>query len=182
MAVAVNALIRGHQEVGHVNEVTSPDTDVPWGKTGEEAIEIQMNVTTVDLFSAQSKMNEDTGITQVGMDAVINGIDGSLRNIGRMFGMPDAAFTGDIDSGTEKLDFNQNDIGEQERHLYTLGPGARDASGGISVRRIDIFRAKLSNVGPLAQSKTGWMLPVATWRVLNPGTDPVVTFTDEVGS
>lgn len=174
MAVAVNAYIRGHQEVGHVEDGPA---DVPWGKTGEEAIEIQMNVETVDLFSAQSKMNEDTGITRVGMDMVINGIDGSLRNIGRGFGMPDDAFTGDIDLGQEELAFNQNDIGEQERHLYSEGPGAFG-----SVRRIDVPRAKLANVGPLAQAKTGWMLPVVTWRVLNPGVDPVFTFTDTAAS
>jgi hypothetical protein len=169
---ATNAFVRGHQEVGHV--ITGP-TDVPWGKTAEEAVQLQMNVTTVDLFSAQSKMNEDTGITQVGMDIQINGIDGALRNVGRVFGLPDAAFSGTLPAG-EELKFEQNDIGETERHIYSEGPGA-----GASTRRISAPRCKLVNVGPLAQSKTGWFLPTATWRVLNPSAGiPVVTITDAV--
>ena len=171
---ATNTYQRGHTEVGHRSG--SPVTDTAWGKTQEEGFQIQMSVTTVDLLSAQSKMEEDTGITRVTMDAVVNGIDGSLRNIGRMYGMPDSSFTGDVTSSTDEvLSFNQDDIGEEERHLYSLGPGA-----AASTRDIDIPRAKLSNAGPLVQSKTSWMTPVATWRILNPGTDPVLTITDDV--
>lgn len=174
---AANAFVRGHQEVGHV----ASSTDVPWGKTAEDAVSIQMNVQTVDLFSAQSKMNEDTGITQIGMDIVIKGIDGALRNIQRAFGLPDSAFTGDLSNITpsdEVLEFNEDEIGETERAIYSEGPGPL-----ASTRRIDAPRCKLVSVGALAQSKTGWMLPEATWRVLNPGSStPVVTITDIVAS
>jgi hypothetical protein len=170
MAAAANAFTRGHSEVGHV---ASGPVDVPWGKTAEEAVEIQMNVTSVDLFSSQSKMEEDTGISRVSMSLAINGIDGALQNIGRMFGMPDTAFTGDLSASTDEvLRFDQDDIGEEVREIYSLGAGAL-----ASVRRVSAPRCKLTDVGPLAQSKTGWMVPSATWRVLNPNTAGVSVLT-----
>ena len=55
---------RGHSEVGHVE---SGPTDVSWGKTSEDGVEVQVNVTAVDLYSSQSTMEEDTGITRTSM-------------------------------------------------------------------------------------------------------------------
>jgi hypothetical protein len=175
MAAAANAFVRGCTEVGHY---TSGPVDVPWGKTQQDGFQIQMNVTTVDLLSAQSKMVEDTGTPQIGMDIVINGIDGSLTNIGRVYGLPDAAFTGDLGTGTDEvLDFNQDEVGETERALYAEGPGPLG-----SVRRFTAERCKVVNVGALVFSSTSWMVPVGTWRILNPGTDPVAQFTDIAAS
>lgn len=161
---ASNAYVRGHNLVGM--KISGTDTDL--GRTAEDAVSIQMNVQSVELFSSQSLMAEDVGITQVGMELVINGIDGSLRNIQRLFGLPDAAFTGDLVVGAidEQLDFNEDGIGATERFIYSEGPGPRS-----STRRISAPRCKVKNVGPLQQGKTGWMLPTATWGVLRPDLD-----------
>jgi hypothetical protein len=170
MAVTSNAFVRGLAVVGLV--ISAVDT--PLGRTQQNGFQIQMNVTTVDLLSAQSKLVEDTGIPQVGMDIVISGIDGSLRNIQRMFGIVDTAFSGDLSLGTDEvLEFNANEIGETERHIYAEGPGPLG-----STRRIDAYRTKLVNVGPLNMASTEWMVPVATWRILKPAADPVFQITD----
>lgn len=167
MAASTNAFTRGHSEVGHV---AAGPVDVPWGKAAEEAVELQFGVTTVDLYSSVGKLPEDTGITRVEGSLQINGIDGALQNIGRMLGMPDTAFSGDLSASVDELlQFDQDDIGEQERSLYSLGVGAL-----ASVRRIAAPRCKLVDVGPLAQSKTGWMVPQARWRFLNPNTGAAV--------
>jgi hypothetical protein len=174
MAATANATVRGHQEVGHV----SAAVDVPWGKTQEDAVTLQLNVTTVDLYSSQSKMPEDTGITQVGMQLTINSIDAALRNVGRVLGLPDSAFTGDLSADTnEVLAFADDTIGETERAIYSKGPGPL-----LSTRRIDASRCKLASAGPLSQSKTGWMLPTCTWNVLVPTTGNVLTITDDAAS
>jgi hypothetical protein len=113
------------------------------------------------------------------VDLVINGIDASLENIQRAFGMPDTAFTGGPLPGTpEVLEFLENDIGEAERFIYAEGPGPQS-----TIRRIEVPRTKLANVGSLNMASTEWMLPVTTWRALNPntgvgGTTPVMTITD----
>lgn len=151
---------RGHTEVGHVD-----GGDNSWGKTQEDGIEVQAAVTAVDLFSAQSTMEEDTGITRTSLSILIRLIDASLQSIQRLFGIPDSEFTGDLTAATptaEVLDFEEGLIGSTERVLYSLGPGPS------STRRIDVPRAKVADLGSLAQSKVNWMLPQATWRVLNP--------------
>lgn len=178
---ASNAYVRGHNLVGM--KVGATDTDL--GRTAEDAVSLQMNVQSIELFSSQSLMAEDVGITQVGMDLNIKGIDGTLRNIGRLYGLPDDALTGDLVVGDvdEQLDFNETGIGSTERYIYSEGPGPRS-----SVRRIAAPRCKVKNVGPLVQSKTGWMIPEATWGVLWPGltqegaTQPILTITDIVAS
>lgn len=163
---------RGHNEVGHV--ITGP-TDVSWGKTQEEGVEIQVGVQSVDLFSAQSSMEEDTGITRTTLNFVARLIDAALQSIQRAFGIPDSEFTGDLEAATptaEVLDFEAGLVGSQERELYSLGPGP------ASTRRIEVPRAKVSDLGPLQQSKTGWMLPQATWRALNPTSGHALRITD----
>jgi hypothetical protein len=174
MAATSNAFVRGHSEVGH----KSGATDVPWGRTAEDAVSIQLNVQTVELYSAQSVMAEDSGVTQVGMQLGINGIDGSLQNIGRVLGLPDSAFTGDLSASTnEVLTFDKDDIGASALALYSKGPGPLS-----SVRRIDAPNCKLASAGALAQAKTGWMLPSAVFNILVPATGNPLTITDDAAS
>jgi|SRR5688572_17744390 len=178
---ASNAKVRGHQLVGM--KVSGVDTDL--GRTAEDAVSIQMNLQTVELFSSQSLMAEDVGITQVGMELVINGIDGSLRNIQRLFGLPDDAFSGDLVVGDtdEQLDFNEDEMGNTERYIFSEGPGPRS-----STRRIAAPRCKVKQVGPLQQNKGSWMLPSSTWGVLRPdltqggAEQAILTITDIVAS
>lgn len=168
------AKIRGHSEVGHVE---APSTDVPWGRTTEDGVEMQLGVQSVDLFSSQSLMEEDTGITRVSIGLVIPLVYAELEVIKNAFGIPDASLTGDLSAGTptqEVLALAPGDIGSQERALYSLGVGP------VSTRRIDVPRAKVTDLGNLKQSKTGWMTPQATWRALAPASGPVLTITDDV--
>lgn len=173
---AADTPVRGHTVFGHA---AAGPTRTAWGRTGEEAVTLQFAVTTVDLYSSQSKMPEDTGITRVESTLAVNGIDGSLTNIGRMLGMPDSSHNGgDLTALTdEALDFNDDDVGEQERWLYSLGPGPLN-----STRTIDAFRCKVSDVQPLMQAKTDWMLPQASWRMLRPTSGPFITITDDLGT
>jgi hypothetical protein len=174
MAATAEATVRGHQEVGFV--ISAVDT--PLGKTAEDAVSLQLDVTTIDLFSSQSKMPEDTGITQVAMKVDIKSINGAAKNIGRLIGLADTAFTGDLSADTnEVLTVEENTIGETERAIYSEGPGPL-----LSTRRIYAQRCKLASIGPLVQAKTGWMLPSVVWNVLNPTSGAPLTITDTPAS
>jgi len=154
---------RGHSEVGHVDP--SGPTDVPWGKTAEDGIDLQVNATSVDLFSSQSTMEEDTGITRTSLSIVARLIDAALQVFQRATGTPDSEFTGDLEDATptaEVLDFEEGKIGSVERALYSLGPGP------ASTRRIDAVRSKVADIQSVSQSKVNWWTPTVTWRVLNP--------------
>lgn len=158
-ASAVN--LRGHLEVGEV--ITA--TDTPWGKTQEEGVEVQVAVQSVELYSSQSTMMEDAGITRTGLSFVVRMIDSSLTTLRRLFGMPASALTGDLEAATptaEVLSFNEGEIGSETKAIYSEGPGPE------STRRFDMPECKLTSIGRLVQSKTNYMLPEATWAILNP--------------
>lgn len=153
---------RGHSEVGHV--IAGP-TDVPWGKTAEDGIDLQINVTAVDLFSSQSTMEEDTGISRMSLSIVARLIDAALQVFQRATGSPDTEFSGDLADATptaEVLDFEEGLIGSVERAIYSEGPGP------ASTRRLDAVRAKVADIQSVSQSKVNWWTPTVTWRVLNP--------------
>lgn len=170
MALGAAFKARGHQEVGHVG---AGPADVSWGKTSEDGVEVQMQVTAVDLFSSQSLMEEDTGISRVSMSLAMNLIHSELSVIADAFGIPAASLTGDGATTPETLAIGQADLGAEERALYSLGPGPN------STRRINAPRAKVADLGNLVQSKTNWMQPAPTWRVLEPvGGGAVVTIID----
>ena len=174
---AANAFVIGNNEVGHFVTDPSP-ADSPWGKTAQEGFTVQMNVNSVRLLSAQSKMAEDVATPEVGMQITINAIDGALQNVGRVFAMPDSDFTGDLSTGSdEELAFNQVSMGQQERALYAEGPGPLG-----SIRRFEAYRCKSVNFGPLVFGSTNWQLPTVTMEVLNPGSDPVAKFIDQAAS
>jgi len=174
MAATAEATVRGHQEVGFV--ISAVDTSL--GKTAEDAVTLSMNVTTVDLYSSQSKMQEDTGITQVAMQIAINSINGALKNFGRLLGLVDTAFAGDLSLDTnEVLTVEEDTIGETERAIYSEGPGPL-----LSTRRIYAQRCKLASIGPIVQAKVGWMLPQMVWNVLNPTSGAPLTITDTPAS
>lgn len=161
-----HATLRGHNEVG---EVIAGPTDSPWGRTQEEGVELQVSVQSVDLFSAQSTMDEDAGITRTSLSLVVRLLSGTLLTIRRALGIPSAQLTGDLAAATpttEVLAIKAGNIGFEEKHLYSIG------AGPASTRRIAASRCMLTDMGPLQQSKTGWVLPVATWRIL----DPTVNF------
>ena len=167
---ASNAYTRGHSEFGHI---AAGPTDVPWGEAGEEAVQIQIAVQNVELHGAGSKSAFDVGITRADLDLVVNGIDGSLTNIHRFLGLATGDITGSLPASDEVLSINAENIGEAVREVYSLGAGALSL-----VRRIEVPSAKPFNLGPLAQTKTGWMIPSVTFRCLNPGDDIVMTIRD----
>lgn len=161
---------RGHTDVGH-----DDSGDVSWGKTQEEGVEIQVAVNSVDLYSAQSTMEEDTGITRTSLSLVARLIDAALNVIQRATGIPDSEFTGDLTDPTptsEVLDLEEGLIGSVERTIYSTGPGP------TSTRRIDIPRAKVIDISSMAQSKVAWWLLTVTWRVLNPASGHALRITD----
>lgn len=162
---------RGHSGVGHV----SGGSDVSWGRTTPEGVSLQLGVQSVDLESAQTLMEVDTGITRVTVNIVIRLVSAALQVIQRAFGMSATAFTGDLTAGTplaEQLDIADTDLGSQEQQLYSLGPGP------ASTRRITVYRAKVSDLGGLDQAKPSWMLPSPTWRALAPASGPVIRILD----
>lgn len=161
---------RGHSDFGHV-----AGSDVSWGRSGPEGMSMQLSATSIDLPTAQTLMPVDSGITDVLFTIGIRLVSAALQVIQRAYGLPDSAFSGGLQGGSptaEILNLQDLDVGKQERQLYSLGPGA------VSTRRIDVFRAKISDLGELAQAKTAWMLPQATWRALAPATGPAVKITD----
>lgn len=163
---------RGITEVGHV--VSGP-TDTPWGETSEDGLQIQVATQSVDLYSAQSTMEEDTAITRTTLNMVIQIVNASLQELQRILGIPASAFSGDLEDATptdEVLAFNPGEIGTEVLQLYALG------TGPVTTRRIDVPRAKVADIGPLQMAKTGWMLPQATWRVLRPASGYALQITD----
>lgn len=174
-----HATLRGHNEVG---EVTTGPVDNPWGRTQEEGVELQVSVQSVDLFSSQSTMDEDAGITRTSLSLMIRLISGTLVTLRRALGIPSAQLTGDLANATptaEVLTIKAGNIGAELKHIYSIGDGP------ASTRRIAASRCILTDMAPLQQSKTNWLLPSATWRILDPTTNfasplAVVTITDAV--
>lgn len=149
---------RGITEFGHVG---SDDVDVPWGKTGEDGFSITHSVTRESLFSGQDLAEVDSAITRVEVAVNVSLIQGDAETLARSLGLPDSAVTGDV------LEVLADELGTEEFHLYAIQPGP---SGPV---RYDFFRARVSDFGALAVSKTAWLTPSPTFAVLTPTSGPL---------
>lgn len=159
---ATGARLIGISEVGHV----AAAVDTPWGNTAQEGVVLQLAVDTVDLMSAQAKMREDVNLVSANIELAINLIVAELTALQRIWGLPDSAVTGDLENATptaEELEISEGNLGTQERALYVLGPGP------ASTRRIDVPRARVSDLGGITFGSNTYQTPSATWSVLNPG-------------
>lgn len=171
---ASGVTLRGHQEVGIVD--ATPE-DVPFGKTQQEGVTLQLATETVDLQSAQSQMVEDSGIVTANVSLLINMVDVALQTLQRLWGLPDSSFSGDLEGATpaeEVLAISANTLGSAEQILYSLGPGP------VSTRRIEVARAKAADLTGLQQASNNYSLPGATWTALAPDSGAAVTITDGI--
>lgn len=165
---ATGARLIGVSEVGHVTDPEGAPTDVPWGNTQQDGVTLQLAVDTVDLQSAQAKMREDSNLVSADIQMVINLIVAELTALQRAWGLPADAFDGDLSGATpaaEVLTITEGNLGTREDTLYVLGPGP------VSTRRVEVGRAKVSDIGNLQFASNAYMLPTATWSVLNPGAE-----------
>lgn len=161
---SAGARLIGISEVGH-----DDSGDVPWGNTQQQGVLLQLTTETVDLMSGQAKMKEDVNLVQAAMQLQIGLVTANLEVFQRIWGLPDAALTGSLPGSNEVLTFTEGNTGTQERPLYVLGIGA------VSTRRIDAIRCRVTDLGEMNFASNGYMLPNATWEVLNPlAGDPLV--------
>lgn len=164
----------GISEVGHRDGAA----DVSWGNTQQDGLTVQLTAETIDLQSGQAFMRESVHLVAGRIQLVINLVGSELTALARAWGFPVAALTGDLTAATptpEVLTITGNNIGTQERTLYALGPGPR------STRRIQAARCKVADLGNLSMASNAYMLPSATWEVLNPPTGTAaLTITDAV--
>lgn len=156
----------GYRQIG-VNEagrVTGSSTDEPFGNTQQEGVVLQLSTETADLMSGQAKVMEDVNLVEASMELQINLVEAALQAIQELYGLPAGNFSGDLTAGSpteEQLDLDEN-IGTQEETIYALGPGPS------STRRIEGQRCRISDLGGLTMASDSYMLPQATWQVLNP--------------
>lgn len=174
------ARLRGISEVGHITDPTGAPTDVPWGKTQQEGVTLQLSTETVDLMSAQATMKEDSGLVSTAMQLVIRMITAELQLLQRLYGIPAASFSGDLEDVTptpEVLSVAEGDLGSQEESLYVLG------TGPASTRRVEAARCRVVDLGGLNFASTSYQTPEGTWEVLAPASGdvrPPLEITDAV--
>ncbi len=166
---------RGITEVGHVDITPA---DVPWGRTTQDGVNLQLTAQTVELQSGQATMLEDVGLVSARMQFVIGLVVSELTALARLWGLPDSAVTGDLTltptPTAEVLAIAPNAMGTVERTLFALGPGP------ASTRRIEALRARVSALGGIQMAQNAFSLPTATWDVLAPAAGNAVTITDAV--
>jgi hypothetical protein len=169
---AANARLIGISEVGHVDS-TGP-TDVPWGETQKDAVNLQISVSRVDLRSGQANLKIASAIEDIDAQLQIKLNESALQIMQYALGMPAAKFTGDLEGGTPSAEVLTIDgaLGSDERQLYAEGVGP------ASTRRIDAARGVLMDVGAFAMASNAYMLPTVTFALLNPVTGTFLTITD----
>lgn len=132
-------------------------TLTPWATTDETGAVIRPAVRKVDLYGGQSAALLDSFINQVTASLQCNFVSGTLDIIKKMWGLPNAAHTGDLGAGTptkEVLRVNAAEIGTEERRIYVKAMG-----GGDGPRTWFFPRAKPSDLSELAISKTDYLKP-----------------------
>lgn len=152
---------RGITEVGHVDD----NTDVPWGRTGEDGITISHNVTRESLFSGQDLAEVDSAITRVEASVTVRLIEATAENLARILGLPESA----VDSVTGVLTVLSDQLGTREFHLYAIQPGPNGP------RRFDFPRVRVGQPGDLNVSKTSWTLPETTFSIITPASGELWT-------
>lgn len=153
---------RGITEFGHVKPGVTP-TDVPWGKTAEDGFSIANSITRESLFSGQDLAEVDSAITRVEMTVNVTLLSGDAVTLARSLGLPESAVEDDV------LSVLADEIGTEEFHLYAIQPGP---DGPV---RFEFFRARVSDPGSLAVSKTAWMTPNPTFAIMVPASGPLWT-------
>ena len=136
---------------------TNVYTLTPWATTDETGAVIRPTVSKVDLYGGQSTALLDSFINQVAAQLQTNFVSGTLDIIKKMWGLPDAAHTGDLSAETpteEVLRVNAATIGTQERQMYVKAMG-----GGDGPRTWYFPRCKPSDLSELAISKTDYLKP-----------------------
>lgn len=156
------SFVRGNSDFGRV--ISGVDTSL--ADTGESGVPIGIEVTPLRLYSAQSKMPVDAGISQIGMRATPNIINLSLQNLAYAL-LEEAQFSGNLlTPAIEQFEFQKDSIGESEGSIYSEGAGPLG-----SVRRIYMPRVVLVGLGQLNQGKTEWMQITPEYETLDPGDD-----------
>ena len=171
---ATNFMAFGSQEVGYV---TGGNTLVPVSKTTKDGVDIQLNVTFVDLYGGTDALPADSKSERAELTAGMTLRNAELTVLKFALGLPDAALTGDLGGGTptaEVLAVDASTIGSVRRHLYALGPGP------ASTRKIEIPNAQWQGVNGLGQKGNAHTTPQATFRALTPASGPAVRITDAV--
>lgn len=156
--------LTGINEVGHVTDPEGTPTDVNWGNTKQEGVQLQLATSSIDLMSAQAKMKEDVTLTEASIQLQIALINADAQALQYLWGMPAAALAGDL-GGTptpEVLTIQEGNLGTEERALYVIAPGP------ASTRRVQARRCRVADLGGLAFASTDYQTPEATWEVLNP--------------
>jgi hypothetical protein len=153
---------------------------MPWGRTTQDGVNLQLTAQTVELQSGQATMLEDVGLVSARMQFVIGLVVSELTALARLWGLPDSAVTGNLapvapaTPTAEVLAIAPNAMGTVERTLFALGPGP------ASTRRIEALRARVSALGGIQMAQNAFSLPTATWDVLAPAAGNAVTITDAV--
>lgn len=177
MAGITSQRLRGVNEVGEVTGGPG-GTDTTWGRTQQSGARLQVAVSQEQLFSAQSRMAEDSVITQAAMSIVFNLIFSELSKLQMVYGIPAAQFAGDLSIATptpEILTIDEDSIGMDTKTVYVLTPGP------ASTRRLEAANCQLGDIGDIEFARNAWQLPSITYNVLNTADGTaVVVITDAV--
>lgn len=162
--------LRGNSDFGRIasptgktaaNIVTGDKTSL--ADTAENGVPIGVQVSPIYLYTAQSKMPRDSGVTQVLFEARPEIFNLELENFAKAL-LEDSAYT----AGPPKtFNFRKDTLGESEGAIYSEGRG--EASDKI--RRLFAPLVRLTGLGDVVQAKTEWMAIRPTYTILDPGTD-----------
>jgi len=172
--------LTGINEIGHITDPEGSPTDVSWGNTLKEGVQLQLAVQSIELTSGQALMKEDVSVTDASMQFQLKLISSDNLALVYLWGLPDSANVGDLGLGSptpEVLTITEGNLASVERAIYVEAPGP------ASTRRVQARRCKVSDMGGLAFSAADYQTPEATWDVLNPTStmsDPPLTITDAV--
>lgn len=167
-----DARLVGIQEVGHVEDPGGTATDTPWGNTQQDGVEVQLSAENVRLQSGQAKMAENINLVTANMTLVFALVVSELTALQRLWGLPTAAFSGDLEAASptpESLTITESNLGTREDALYILGPGP------VSTRRVDARSCRVGDIGGVSFASNAFQTPQSSWEILNPSTgDPLV--------
>jgi hypothetical protein len=161
---------RGNSDFGRITDPTNltaatiaAGDKVSLADTAEDGVPIGVEISPIYLYTAQSKMPRDSGVTQVSFNATPTIMNTDLQNLAFALGEDSAYSAGPPIT----FNFRKDTLGEAAIAWYSEGK----AGTGL-LRRIFAPLSRLTGLGNLQQAKSAWMAINPTYTVLDPGTDP----------
>lgn len=164
------SFLRGNSDFGRITDpdgltaatISSGDKE-SLADTGEQGVPVGVEISPIYLYTSQSKMPRDSGVTQVRFEARPEIFNCELQNFSKVL-IEDSAYA----AGPPKVfNFRKDTLGESEGAIYSEGRGESSSA----IRRLFAPLVRLTGLGDVVQGKTEWMACRPTYTILDPGLD-----------